>query len=943
MIKHPISFIFAVVFLACSIAGCSGVTTGKANDIFSVKYYKDIPGITDDEIAAVEDIKSRKEYFSYGTRISAEAFFTSDGACRGFVPLFCQFLSDFFGIAFVPEIFDRPALMNRIMNGTVDFTGELPPAQDRINDRQMTRPIAERSLGVFTLADYRNIESEKDINGLIIGFFDGSITAQSIHNIYPDLRFEEVTIADAREAAEKLEAGSIDAFITEATDVFSFLEYDNIRFSDTLPLVYTPVVLTSSGNLMKPVINIINKYLDAGGTGYFYKLYREGADEYLKYKLESFFTDEEKTYIAELKSTSRKVPVAYEAGNYPASFYNEKEKSFQGIVPDILAEISRLTGLEFSAVTDMDTSWDEIFGKLKTGEISLVSELLHTAEREDYFIWADSPYLVSYYSFLSRSDYPNLEVYQTRQVRVGIVKDTIYEKVYDTWFPGSIYTRRFPSITEAMRALEIGDIDLVMTTTNVLLAQLNYYERPGFKANITLSTPIESYIGFNKNETVLRSIICKTQEYIDVSQISNNWTSRVYDYSRKIAYQRFFQISVSAAILVFMFIILVIISVKNNKMKKIYKEKATTLSAIYSSLPDVVFCKDLNSAYTNCNHKYEEIVGIKESDIKGRTDLELFPDKEEMARNFMEEDNKVMSTLKPLTVELVNPLTGYSDRFMQTVKTPLIQDGKLIGLLALSRDTTELHDAVEAAQSASRAKSDFLAKMSHELRTPMNAIIGMTELALRSDDLSSAREHIITVKQASANLLSIINDILDFSKIETGKLEIVPVEYSFSSLVNDIINIIRMRVIDSHVRFVVNIDSNIPDALSGDEIRIRQVLLNILGNAVKYTENGFVSFTVYGEITGLESIRLIMEVMDSGKGIKPEDMDKLFGEYNQFDLENNRGTEGTGLGLAIAKSIVKTMGGEIHVTSEYGTGSTFSIILPQKIRSPQVLAVVDHP
>jgi CheY-like chemotaxis protein len=247
------------------------------------------------------------------------------------------------------------------------------------------------------------------------------------------------------------------------------------------------------------------------------------------------------------------------------------------------------------------------------------------------------------------------------------------------------------------------------------------------------------------------------------------------------------------------------------------------------------------------------------------------------------------------------------------------------------------------AEVASRAKSDFLAKMSHEIRTPMNAIIGMAELALREDTLNGAREHILTVKQSGANLLSIINDILDFSKIETGKLEIVPGDYSFSSLINDVISIIRMRVVDSQVSFIVNMDSNIPNALIGDEIRIRQVLLNLLGNAVKFTEKGVVSLTVNRETTGTHSVNLVLEIMDSGKGIKREDMKNLFGEYVQFDLEKNKGTEGTGLGLAITLGIVKAMNGNIKVQSEYGKGSVFIITLPQGVRSPKALASVENP
>jgi len=248
----------------------------------------------------------------------------------------------------------------------------------------------------------------------------------------------------------------------------------------------------------------------------------------------------------------------------------------------------------------------------------------------------------------------------------------------------------------------------------------------------------------------------------------------------------------------------------------------------------------------------------------------------------------------------------------------------------------------ELAEAASKAKSEFLAKMSHEIRTPMNAIIGMAELALRENMSNSAREHILTVKQAGTNLLSIINDILDFSKIESGKLEIIPSNYLFSSLVNDVVSIIRMRVVDSNLSFVVNIDCNVPNSLFGDATRIRQVMLNVLSNAVKYTKRGFVSFSVSGE-TVEDTTTLTIDVTDSGNGIKQEDLRKLFGEFVQVDITTHKGIEGTGLGLAITKKLVKAMGGDIKVHSEYGKGSTFIITLSQKICSPEPLASVNKP
>ncbi|MCL2207377.1 MAG: ATP-binding protein, partial [Fibromonadales bacterium] len=237
-----------------------------------------------------------------------------------------------------------------------------------------------------------------------------------------------------------------------------------------------------------------------------------------------------------------------------------------------------------------------------------------------------------------------------------------------------------------------------------------------------------------------------------------------------------------------------------------------------------------------------------------------------------------------------------------------------------------------------KAKSDFLAKTSHEIRTPMNAISGMAEIALRKKMPDTVREHILAIKKASSKLLLIVNEILDFSKIESGKLEIVPSAYEFSSMINDVISIIKVRVVATDLKFAVNVDNRIPNLLFGDEIRIRQILINVLSNAVKYTKSGYISFSIYGKITG-NNILLTAEVVDSGRGIKKEDMGKLFGEFVQVDKAANKDIEGTGLGLVITKNLVEAMGGSISVESDYGKGSIFIVKLPQKILSSEHIAI----
>jgi signal transduction histidine kinase/DNA-binding response OmpR family regulator/HPt (histidine-containing phosphotransfer) domain-containing protein len=247
------------------------------------------------------------------------------------------------------------------------------------------------------------------------------------------------------------------------------------------------------------------------------------------------------------------------------------------------------------------------------------------------------------------------------------------------------------------------------------------------------------------------------------------------------------------------------------------------------------------------------------------------------------------------------------------------------------------------SDEANKAKSQFLSTMSHEIRTPLNAIIGMGELALRADSMPKMVEHVRGIKQAGVTLLSLINDILDFSKIEAGRLEILPVSYNLASLVNDVVNIIKMRIGEKPIRLFVNVDPSLPSGLTGDEIRIRQIMLNLLGNGVKYTVKGFVGLTITGDWESPGKIKLRIAVSDSGIGIKTEDMGKLFGEFNQMDTSRNKGIEGTGLGLAITKRLCVSMGGDLAVKSVYGEGSVFTALIPQGVEARGPFAAVETP
>ena len=249
------------------------------------------------------------------------------------------------------------------------------------------------------------------------------------------------------------------------------------------------------------------------------------------------------------------------------------------------------------------------------------------------------------------------------------------------------------------------------------------------------------------------------------------------------------------------------------------------------------------------------------------------------------------------------------------------------------RENEELMKAKQVAEEASRAKSEFLAGMSHEIRTPINAILGMDELILREYSDPGLRKYALNIRNAGNTLMTIINDILDLSKIESGKMKLVPVEYDVPLMIYDLVSMEKPRAEQKGLNFIIVADENIPRTLFGDNIRIKQCALNILTNAIKYTESGSVTMTVSYSQTDEDHIKLRISVKDTGIGIKPEDLDRLFSPFERMDLAKNRSVEGTGLGMSIVKNLLAMMDSQIEVRSEYGKGSVFSFEVEQEVRS----------
>ncbi len=367
---------------------------------------------------------------------------------------------------------------------------------------------------------------------------------------------------------------------------------------------------------------------------------------------------------------------------------------------------------------------------------------------------------------------------------------------------------------------------------------------------------------------------------------------------------------------------------ERRQTEKALEERTAFLDSLIKNTPVGIVAIDDNDAVQMCNPAFEKLFRYRQKDIQGRRLFDLLSapnvDPEvQLSRNRLARGQitHVVTQRRRSDGTLVD-VDGYS--------VPLIINGHATGAVVLYQDITErkraeeaLLRAKEAAEAANRAKSEFLANMSHEIRTPMNGIIGMTELALDTGLNGEQREYLTMVKSSADSLLTLINDILDFSKIEAGKLEIEQIDFSLSQMLGETVKVLSMRAHQKGLELAWRVAPEIPEWVNGDENRLRQVLVNLIGNAVKFTERGEITVEVEKEAEDGRELMMHFRVRDTGIGIAKEKQAIVFEAFTQADSSASRKYGGTGLGLAITTRLINLMGGRIWVESEPGRGSTF--------------------
>ncbi|MCL1927786.1 MAG: ATP-binding protein [Treponema sp.] len=1093
---------------------CCKIDTGKPaetnNTISPFASFRDIPGITNEEIKAIEALQKQNRTFIFGKALSTEGFYKNDGEIGGYVTLFCDWLSGLFDIQIKIVGCTWGELIPKLNSGEIDFTDDLRATEERLKIFHMTPTIVVHPVKAMRIRNSPPLAQIAESRPVRYAFEGGAAVGRDVMAALEDGTYEALFSNDYDAIYRMLKDGEADAYICVSVSESVFDQYLDVVAEDFFPLIFNKVSLAAANSDFAPIISVVTKAQQNGITPYLNHLYIRGYHDYMKHKLFTYLTDEERAYI----STHSVIPVAANFDNYPVCFYNSRENEWQGIFFDLLDEITSLTNLSFTIVNDEKADWPVVQEKLIRGEAAFVAALIRTKEREGHFIWPDTAMQPDYYALISKLEHRAIMMHEILNVKVGLARDTAYAAIFKQWFPNHPGAIEYESMEEAINALQRGEVDMVMATQRRLLLLTHYQELAGYKANIVFDQPIETIFGFNKNETILCSIIDKALKIIDTKGITDQWMRKTYDYRAKVAEAQRPLLLGATAMSLFILALISIIFFRNRKMEKALISADLT-QILLDSIPlsCVMLDKDRNvltmnneavryfglsgkddmldifknhsPEYQPCGRLSEEmamedigkalqegrnqfewthqnkngesmpaevdlvrvdyrgefavagytkdvraqkaylaeiekrdslldagsrmasvlLAAINEDDfedtlldgmsyigvcldvdrvqiwrneiINGELSFVMRyewlsefgrqktcvpvglsfpyskkPDWEELFRrgeyinapvsSLPQDDQDLliqyeMKSIANIPLYIDNDFYGFfsiddcrRERTFTKSEIDIMQSGGLMIANALLQN-----NMIKNIRSASMAKSRFIANMSHEMRTPMNVIVGLTDLMLEESDIpGKVKEDLRKINTAGNTLMELINDVLDISKIEADKLELMPVQYDVASNINDVITLNMIRLEDKPIIFELDINENLPCSLFGDDLRIKQILNNLLSNAFKYTQKGTITWGIDFQRdiplpSGSGDVWIDFYIKDTGIGIREEDLAKLFNDYNQVDTRANRIIEGTGLGLSITKKLIELMDGRITVESEYGKGTTFRVHIRQ--------------
>jgi len=601
--------------------------------------FRNVPGITPGEINAIEDLQKKHSYFVYGINPTTEAFIGEDGGINGYAVMFCNWLSEMFGVQFKPTYYQWGDLLRGLEAGEIDFTGELMATTEAKPGYTMSSPTINRTLKYYRIHDSVPLEEIQRVRKLRFAFLTEAVVAADVDANSP-YTFDTVLVDSHPEAYRLLKSGQVDAFFGLETAEGAFDQYGDVANEIFYPLIFRSSCLSTRNDGLRAIVNVLDKAMDERVLEYLTAMQKRGHQQYLENKLNSKLTEEERVFI----KNNHIIPVAGDFSNYPVSFYDTREKKWNGIYFEALGEVEKLTGFKFQVANETDTPLLDLIDNIEKGQALILPELFTISEYEGRFLWSDIPVINDNFAFISRTDFRNIDANDVFHLKVGLRKHTIYSELFKTIFPAHRNITEYDTQEQTWAALKKREIDVIFASRRRLLIFTNYYEEAGFKLNFVLNHTFNSYFAYNKDAVILKTIVDKALNVIDLNNISLQWMHKTYDYRNKMAAaQRPWLIGASILFFLVLLLVTYLFLKSRSAGKELEKQvkqrtgdlafETSKLQAVIASIPDMLFTKDTGFRYTQCNHAFEEFMGVHEKDILGKTDKDgawLFPEHAEM-------------------------------------------------------------------------------------------------------------------------------------------------------------------------------------------------------------------------------------------------------------------------------------------------------------------------
>jgi len=570
---YALILVFSIIIISISACALQSTPQEQLHEVNPFTSFHEIPGITAGEIEDIERLLRENESFSYGMILSIEAFVKRDGEIGGYAALFCEWLAELFGIPFEIEIYPMNEVLGRLGDKELDFSGVVMTTEENQKRFFMTDVIAERQFVTLRLVDGKDLNEILMERPIRYAFMQNTPSEAAVAAVTEPGTYEPVWVSNAMEAYQLIKEGEADALIMSSNNDALFINHEDVIIEYFYPLIFNPVSMATANPDLEPIISAVIKAQQNGANDYFNHLFSRAYQDYLKHKLSMRLTDEERAFLADAST----IPVAAQNTNYPVSFFDHRSNQWQGIFFDLLDEITKLTGLEFDVIHDETAPWAEINDLLISGEAAFTPQVGWTREREEFYIWSDVVLYNDYFALISHSDHRNIVLNDILNERIGLIRGTVFEYIFNRWFPTHRNTVIYETQDLAFEGLKSGEVDLVMSTQRRLMYLTHYQELPNFKANLIFNQYTEISFGFNKNETTLLSIIDKALILTDYERIIEQWTEKTYDFRVKVIEER--QPWLISALVAFS-LILVLLVILHNRNRKVAEERSKLIENI---------------------------------------------------------------------------------------------------------------------------------------------------------------------------------------------------------------------------------------------------------------------------------------------------------------------------------------------------------------------------